>query len=240
MDSSAYINITRQSGLLKEMQTVANNIANISTTGFRREGVVFAETLQPLNATGGGVSMATARVRFTDEGAGGMNRTGGRFDLAIDGPGFFMVETSQGNRLTRAGNFSPNANGDLVTMAGNRVLDSGGAPIFIPPDAADVGVSNDGTISANGRPLGQIGVYEVANSQDLVRSDGVLFTPDAEPLPAENSRILQGFIEGSNVDPILEMARMIEVQRAYEMGQKLLDGENQRLRDAISTFGRSV
>ncbi len=240
MDSSGYINITRQSGLLKEMQTIANNIANISTNGYRREGVVFAEYLQPLDAAGGGISMATARVRYTDGANGTASPTGGTFDLALNGPGYFMVQTAQGERLTRAGNFTPNAQGDLVTMTGHPVLDASGAPIFIPPDATEVGIAADGTISANGRPLAQIGIFEVENPQMLLREDGVLFQPDAEPLPAENTTVLQGFVEESNVDPVTEMARMIEVQRSYELGQKLLDREDERLRAAVRTLGRTA
>lgn len=107
MDTTGYIALTRQSGLLKELQAVANNIANISTTGFRREGVVFAEALQALDVEGGGVAMTSARVRFTDGNAGSSTNTGGNFDLAIDGPGFFMVETPAGDRLTRAAALVP-------------------------------------------------------------------------------------------------------------------------------------
>ena len=239
MDTSGYIALTRQTGLLKEMQTVANNIANISTSGFRREGVVFAEAVQALDAEGGGISMTTARGRFTDALSGSMTQTGGTFDLAIDGPGFFMVETPLGERLTRAGTFTPNGEGDLVTLTGYRVLDSGGAPIFIPPDASNIGVSEDGTMSANGKLLAQIGIFEVENPQMMLREDGVMFLSETEALPAENSRVKQGFVEGSNVNPVIEIARMIEVQRAYELGQNLLDAEDKRIRTSIKTLGQS-
>lgn len=239
MDTSGYIGLTRQSGLLKELQVVANNIANISTTGFRREGVVFAEAIKPLDAEGGGIAMTSARVRFNDSGSGSMTQTGGTFDLAIDGPAFFMVETPLGERLTRAGSFTPNVNGDLVTMTGYRVLDAGGAPIFIPPDATEVGISEDGTVSSNGRALAQIGLYEVENPAALLREDGVMFLSEGEVVQAENSRIKQGFLEGSNVDAVTEMARLIEVQRAYELGQNLLDKEDERIRTSIRTLGRT-
>ena len=239
MDTTGYIALTRQSGLLKELQAVANNIANISTTGFRREGVVFAEELQALDTEGGGVSMASARVRFTDGAGGNRSQTGGALDLAIDGPGFFMVETPNGERLTRAGSFSSNGDGDLVTMTGHRILDSGGAPIFIPPDVGTVGIAKDGTVSANGRLIAQIGVFEVEDPQLLTREDGVLFLSDADPLPAESSFVLQGFLEGSNVNAVAEMARLIEVQRAYELGQKLMDSEDERVRSSIRTLGRA-
>lgn len=240
MDTAGYIALTRQSGLLKEMQAVANNIANISTTGFRREGVVFAETLQALNAEGGGVAMASARVRFTDDKIGATNQTGGAFDLAIDGAGYFMVETPSGERLTRAGNFSQNAAGDLVTMTGHRVLDTGGAPVFIPPDAESLGIASDGTMSVFGRPIAQIGVFTVENTQMLRREDGILFNFEEEPVPVENPTVHQGFLEGSNVDAITEMARLIEVQRAYELGQNLLDKEDERIRSSIRTLGRAT
>ncbi len=240
MDSSGYITLTRQSGLLKELQSVANNIANISTSGFRREGLVFAESLQALESEGGGIAMTEARVRYTDAGSGSMTKTGGAFDLAIDGPGFFMVETELGERLTRSGAFTPNEQGELVNMNGHRVLDSGGAPIFVPTDSGQVGVSADGTVSVNGRLIAQIGIFEVADTQSLTREDGVLFKADGDVLPAEYSRVKQGFIEGSNVEPVVEMARLIEVQRAYEMGQKLLEKEDQRIRTAVKTLGRTA
>jgi len=240
VDTSGYIALTRQSGLLKELQSVANNIANISTTGFRREGVVFAEAVQALDAEGGGVSMATARVRYTDALSGNLTKTGGTFDLAIDGPGFFMVETPMGDRLTRAGSFTPNAEGELVTMSGYRVLDAGGAPVFIPPNAGAVGIAEDGTVSASGKPLAQIGIFEVENPQMLLREDGVMFLFQEDAIPAENSRVKQGFIEGSNVDAVTEMARLIEVQRAYELGQNLLDSEDERIRTSIRTLGKAT
>lgn len=239
MDTTGYISLTRQSGLLKELQAVANNIANISTTGFRREGVVFAEELRALDAEGGGVAMTSARVRFTDGSIGGTTQTNGTFDLAIDGPGFFMVESPSGERLTRAGSFSANSDGDLVSMGGLRVLDSGGAPIFVPPDASEIGVAQDGTVSIAGRPTAQIGIFEVENPQMLTREDGVLFRSETEAAPAQNSRVMQGFLEGSNVDAVTEMARLIEVQRAYELGQNLLDSENERIRSSIKALGRA-
>lgn len=237
MDTTGYIALTRQTGLLKELQAVANNIANISTTGFRREGIVFAEAVQALDAEGGSVAMTSARVRYTDAAVGSTTNTGGTFDLAIDGPGFFMIETPLGERLTRAGSFSPNAEGDLVTMTGYRVLDASGTPIFIPPDAGEVGIARDGTLSIGGRPTAQIGIFEVLDPQLLQREDGVMFRTDAEVLPAENSRVMQGFLEGSNVSAVTEMARLIEVQRAYELGQNLLDTEDKRIRNSIQKLG---
>lgn len=237
MEASSYITVSRQGGLMNEMRIVANNIANVSTTGFRQEGLVFSEFVQ--SGTGdSSLSMSRAPVRNTSFISGAIRETGGRFDFAIEGDGYFLIETQDGERLTRAGNFTPNGEGDLVTTEGARVLDAGGAPLFVP-QGVDLAVSADGTISADGQPIGQIGLVRPANPLDLQREDGVMFSSEGGVEPAEDARVLQGFLEGSNVNPMLQVARMIEVQRAYEMGQSFLENEDQRIRDAIKSILRS-
>lgn len=238
MDIPGYITLTRQSGLMREMQAVANNIANISTTGFRREGVVFSEFVQRMPDGGSSVSMATARGRQTYLTQGAHQPTGGSFDLAISGEGFFLIEAPEGERLTRAGSFTPNEAGDLVTPDGFRLLDAGGAAVFIPPDVASVAISPDGTVSANGQPLAQIGLMLPEDPNTLRREAGTLFAVDGPLIPVENPRIAQGYLEGANVDPITEVARMIAVQRAYELGQSFLESEDERQRNVIQTLGR--
>jgi len=239
METAGYVTLSRQTGLWKEMQVVANNVANISTTGFRREGVVFTEVIKALPTEGGGVAMAAARARFSDPSQGSVSQTGNPLDLAIQGRGYFMVETPDGNRLTRAGAFALNTEGEIVNPDGLRLLDAGGAPIFIPPDAAVVSVAQDGTVSSDGNPLAQIGIYEVQNDTALSRQFGTLFNPgDQEPLQLQDPVVLQGFIEGSNVNPVTEMARMIEVQRTYEMGMKFLENEDKRIRNVTRTLGQ--
>ena len=237
MEASTYATLSRQSGLMNEMRIVANNIANAATTGYRQEGVVFSEYIQaaPDHST---LSMTRAQIRNTSLLEGALTETGGRFDFAIDGEGYFLLETEEGQALTRAGNFLPNADGDLVTTGGARVLDAGGAPVFLPP-GAQIMVASDGTISADGQPVGQIGDVVPVDPLSLQRRDGVMFTTQAGVDPAERSRVLQGFIEGSNVNPILQVARMIEVQRAYELGQSFLDREDQRVRNAVKSMIRS-
>ncbi|MGH1330240.1 MAG: flagellar hook-basal body complex protein [Paracoccaceae bacterium] len=238
MDSAGYTSLTRQSGLMREMQAVANNIANISTTGFRREGLIFAEHISALEPDEASLSMAYANVRMTSNAQGALSQTGGAFDFAIEGEGFFMIETPEGETLTRNGAFTPNEAGELVTHDGFRVLDTGGAPIFIPPDAKSISVSTDGTYSADGRPLGQIGLFAPEDPNDMSRRDGVRFLVPGGTIPLEEPRILQGFTEGSNVNAVTEIARMIEVQHAYELGQKFLEREDERIRAVLSTLSR--
>ncbi|MBP7001956.1 flagellar hook-basal body complex protein [Amaricoccus sp.] len=236
MDLPGYVALTRASGLLKEMQSVANNIANISTTGFRREGVVFAEMVQALPAEGGSVAMTAARGRFTDEAQGALVETGGTLDLAIEGEGYFTVMTAQGERLTRAGAFTRNADGEVVDPAGNRLLDEGGGPIVIPFEAEHVGVASDGTLSVDGAPVAKVGLVTVEDQTTMTREGGALFAAD-NAVPMIDGRIVQGSLEQSNVNPVMEMARMIEVQRAYEYGMKLADGEDERIRLVVRTLG---
>lgn len=233
MDNATYTTLTRQSGLLSEMQALANNIANASTTGYRAEGVIFAEYVANLGADAPSLSMASAEVRQTVQTQGGLSQTGGTFDLAIEGDGYFMVQTPQGDRMTRAGHFTPNENGDLVTMEGYPVLDGGGAPVFVPQGTRSIGIASDGTISADGQPVGQVGMFVPVDPMGMVREDGVRFVADAGVEPAVDARMVQGFLEQSNVSPVLEITRMIEVQRAYELGQKFLDSEDQRIRTVI-------
>lgn len=237
MENAGYTTLTRQSGLLREMQVVANNIANAATTGYRQEGLIFSEFVKRTEG-GPSLSMAQGNVRMTSTLQGPLTPTGGTLDLAIEGDGFFLIETPAGERLTRAGNFTLSAQGDLVTPDGFRVLDAGGAPVFVPPDATSIGLSPDGTLSDNGRPLAQIGLVRPIDSFDMVREDGVMFRTDGGFEPVEDARVLQGFLEGANVDPISQIARMIEVQRAYEMGQSFLDSENERVMTALDSLIR--
>ena len=180
--------------------------------------------------------MGNGNVRNTSFVQGALTQTGGSLDFAIEGDGFFLIETPNGERLSRAGAFSVDSAGDLVTPDGLRVLDAGGAPLFVPPDAGTISVSSDGTMSADGRLLGQIGMVRPTDPLSMIREDGVMFLSEAGFEPAENSRILQGFIENSNVDSVTSIARMIEVQRAYELGQSFLDSENERIRNALRSF----
>lgn len=236
MDAANYVTLTRQSGLMREMQVVANNIANLSTTGYRREGVVFAEHVAAME-DGPSLSMAHATARAIDLMQAEVMATGGTYDMAIQGEGFFLVQTPQGERLTRAGAFTPDAEGRLVTVDGHALLDLGGAPVQLPPGARDVAVAQDGTVSVAGAAVARIGLYQPADPASLRHQAGTMFEA-GEVQPAEGAVILQGHLEGSNVNPVSEIARMIMVQRAYEMGQGFLDREDSRARTVIQTLGR--
>ena len=238
MDNSGYTTLTRQSGLMREMRAIAHNIANAATTGFRKEGIVFSEFVQKLDDGAPSLSMAAGNARQTSQIQGTVTSTGGTFDLAIEGDGFFLIETPEGEALTRAGSFTPSAEGDLVTLDGMRVLDAGGAPIFIPPDAKTISIATDGTLSADDQPLSQIGLWEPTEDTDMSRREGIMFDITQPALPVENATMLQGYLESSNVNAVHEISRMIAVQRAYELGQSFLEKEDERIRAVLNTMGR--
>lgn len=236
METPGYTTLTRQSGLMREMQVIANNIANVSTTGFRREGVVFSEYIARLEGEPS-LSMARGNARHIDLGQAGLSPTGGTYDLGLQGEGFFLIATPDGDRLTRAGAFTLSGEGTLVTPDGYALLDAGGAPVAVPPGARTISVATDGTLSTDGQPVAQIGLWQPVDPLSLQHQTGTMFSA-TELEPAETALMRQGFLEDSNVQPVSEIARMITVQRAYEAGQKFLDAEDQRQRTVIQTLGR--
>ena len=234
MSNSIYTALNRQQGLAKELSIVANNLANTSTTGYKTERAIFAEYLVATGEETPSLSMGGLAARDFNMSAGALKPTGGQFDMAIQGDGFFSIETPQGQMLTRAGHFQLSEEGQLVDARGNGVLNAGGGGIQIPPEAASVSISADGTISADGQLVDQVGVF--LPNGDLSRVSGTYFTSSGGVQAIEAATIIQGALEGSNTSPVIEMARMIEVQRAYESGQNLLDSEEKRITQLISAL----
>ncbi|MGJ8562367.1 MAG: flagellar hook-basal body complex protein [Alphaproteobacteria bacterium] len=240
MDNASYINISRQSGLLKELNTIANNLANSGTVGYKRETAVFSEYVNSLHNKGGSVdnehslSIGRLAAHVSHFESGELRLTGGNLDVALDGEGFFRVETPAGERLTRAGNFLTNQEGTIVTPGGYAVLDDAGGQIQIPPDVSTLTIGPDGTISADSVALGRFGVV-TASPLDLSREGENFWSARQGVVPIEDPRMLQGYLEGSNVLPVAEIARMIEVQRYYDAGQKLMDMEDDRIKSVVST-----
>lgn len=240
MDLAGYVSLTRQAGLKKQMDTVANNIANVSTTGYQREGAIFAEMVEMLPVEGGAVAMTDLRARYTDLVQGALVPTGGALDFAIEGDGYFTIMTAAGERLTRAGTFTRDGNGQVVNMDGHQLLDEGGGPVFIPFEIANISLSADGTLSGDGQPIAQLGLRQPVDPTTVFREGGTLYRVDGETAPVEpgQSNIVQGFVEQSNVNAVTEMTHLIEVQRAYEFGQKLVEQEDERIKQVVQVLGQ--
>lgn len=240
MDNSLYyLALNRQVGLAAELDMVANNIANLDTTGFRREGVAFTEFVVAAE-TGESVSMADLGARFASDLPGSHSVTGGQFDVAIEGEGFFLLQSQDGLMMTRAGSFQLSPEGLLVTPFGDRVLDAGQATIAIPADASNVVISSDGTVSADGEALAQIALVTAPDDQVSRFGDTAFQVQDDNFIAIADPRMRQGALEQSNVDAVTEIARMIEVTRAYETAQSVIEDEDERIREALQTLGRQV
>ncbi len=236
MTDAITASLSRQSGLLRELSVIANNVANASTDGFRREAAIFAEYVSGRSGDAS-LSMGALRAHAPDLSQGSFERTGGTLDFAIEGPGWFGIERGGEMFLTRSGHFQTDAEGQIVTADGEILLDDGGGAIFLPQGAINIEVSRDGTLTADGFGVAQLGVFR-ADPLDLQRAGGNLWRNDGAMEVDENPSIRQGFLEASNVSPVVEMARLIEAQRAYEAGAALQTNEDERVRSLIEALER--
>jgi flagellar basal-body rod protein FlgF len=241
MDNANYISLSRQSGLMKELTTIANNMANADTVGYKREGAIFSEYIAAASANGEAssprhsLSIGRLAAHASNFDTGSLRMTGGSMDVAIEGDGFFLVDVNGQTQLTRAGNFMTDENGRLITVDGNAVLDNAEGEIQIPLEAGELSIALDGTLSGNGVELGRLGVV-TADPNTLSRQGNNNWVAENGFEPLEEARVLQGFLEDSNVEPVSEIARMIEVQRFYDAGQKILEMEDSRIKQVITTI----
>lgn len=250
MENASYIGLSLQVALRRQMDVVANNIANMSTTGFKNEKVLFVEHMvgpkggQKTDMPGK-MSMVSDYASYRDLAAGPVTQTGAPLDIAIQGSGYLTVQTPQGPRYSRGGALSLNNEGTLVDRNGLPVLDDGGGQIQIPERTTKITIGTDGTVSvavegqSNAQnQLGKIGLVKFDRPQFMQAQPGGLFSMTEPALPDLDSRVQQGSLEQSNVNPVLEMSSMIEIQRSYQTVSKMLDNEHERERNAIAKLSR--
>jgi len=246
-NNTLLIGLSRQTVLRRELDIVANNIANLNTTGFKADGAVFSEFLHSASSSadigplGRRMSFVQDTMTWHDMSQGGMQQTGNPLDVAIEGDAFLVVQTPRGERYTRNGALHINAQGQLVTTAGHQVLSDGG-PVTFSPNDRDILINPDGTIRVregtsitdNGR--GKLRLASFANPQRLQKDGSSVFmAPDGmQPQPpGPNVRIAQGMIEKSNVRSVVEMTRMIELTRAYTEIANVLNQQGELRKNAI-------
>lgn len=237
MTDAITASLARQTGLQRELAIIANNIANASTEGFKREAAVFAEYIS-VRDDSPSMSLGALRAHFTDVSPGTMRQTDGPLDLAIEGEGWFGVERGDEVLLTRAGSFVRNADGRLATTEGYPVVDEGGGRIDIPPETAQLTVSADGTVTADGFGIARIGILTTPPDR-MERVGDNLWRATGPVGYAEDARVRQGYLEASNVSPVEEMARLIEAQRMFEAGSSLQTEEHDRIQSMIEALSRS-
>jgi flagellar basal-body rod protein FlgF len=242
MQNAFLVGLSRQVALSRELDVVANNIANINTNGYKADGSLFEEYLGTgaRADTGGRVSFVRDRGVWHDMAAGPVERTGNPLDVAIDGDAFFAVQTARGERYTRNGAFHLNATGQLVTGEGDPVLGTAG-PITFQPNDKQISIAKDGTISVRegsnktSTQRGTIRLVAFAKPQQLQKDGGSTFKPAAGDTPQDTTaaKVEQGALEKSNVRGVVEMSRMIEITRAYTQVATLLQQQSDQSQQSI-------
>lgn len=240
MDNTLYASLSGQTALRRKLDTIANNMANISTTGFKAENTQFESVFKNLKTDGKGIDFVYDVTSTTDFSQGALQQTNNSLDVAISGNGMLSAQGENGQKFyTRDGRLSRSGTGVLVmTATGYPVLDNAGAQIQVPADVAQIAIANDGTVSGNGQQIAKMGMYQF-DPLKVQRQENGLFTMEKPPEVAIDAKIHQGFIEGSNVNAVKTLTEMIQVQRAYEAGKSLMDSEDQRIRGAISRLGQN-
>ncbi len=239
MENTSYVALSRQSALRRQLDVVANNLANMSTNGFKGGRMMFVDHLVKSK---GGDNLLTPKIAFvrdiatmTNTSAGPMETTDNPLDVAIQGEGYFVLQTPEGDSFTRNGRFQLDNTGQMVNQAGHAVQAEGGAPFVFAPEDTEITISQDGTVSTNNGELGKLRVVRFDNEQLLQRTSGAQFTTvDENPAQeVESPTVLQGAVEGSNIVPMQEMATMISVHRAYDSVRNFIEREDERQKAMI-------
>lgn len=245
MENPSYIVLSQQMGLRRQMDVIANNLANANTTGFKSERLTFTELVMT-KAANPGTSGDGARISFptpagsiADPRDGHLHMTGNQLDVGLTGPGYFTVETPGGPRYTRDGHFELDGQGRIVNRDGYALLDRSGSPLTLPQGANTVEISSTGRVTTDRGAVGDIGIVKFESDLLLRKVGANLYETDAPSQPIdESTRVKQGMIEQSNVQAILEISNMIEVQRRYQASQRMIDAEHERARTAIQKLTR--
>jgi flagellar basal-body rod protein FlgF len=238
MDNTTTIALSRLTAQTRTIDVIATNIANADTPGFRAERVLFSDWLSKQNGTNapkGDKSLAYTQDRATyrDQKQGAFTETGNPLDVAIGGDGFFTVNTPRGPRLTRAGSFTVGQNGTIQDMSGNALLDTNGQPIQVAATDTGIQIAADGTVSSINGQIAKIGVVTPADANQLQAEGGRLFVANTTTSAVAAPHLVQGAVENSNVQPVMEMTRMMDTTRQFELVTQFVQAEAERQQTMI-------
>jgi flagellar basal-body rod protein FlgF len=243
MDNVMYVGLSRQETLQRELGVVANNVANVDTAGFKVESLMVQTDTEHLPAAADG--QAPPNVNFVldagvarDFGQGALKQTGGALNLAVEGDGFFRVTTPAGERYTRDGRFGMDAQGRLVTSTGAAVQGDGG-DVVLDPQKSEPKIAPDGTVSQDGQIVARISVVTFSSLSALAKDGDGLYrnVSNIQPQTADSARVRQGMLETSNVEPITQITRLIEITRAYESISQMVSQTGDLSSQAINRLG---
>ena len=238
MQANLYVSLSAQISLQKRLETIAHNVANASTAGFRAEEIKFDSVLS--QTAPDPVAFASAGMSFISRKSGEYVKTDNALDVAVEGDAWLGIQTPAGRVFTRDGRMRMTDAGELQTLNGHAIQDAGGAPIRLDPNAGPPQIARDGTITQNNRQVGALGLFAIDPKANLTRFENSGVLPDRPAAPVldfSKAGLQQGFIERANVNPVHEITRLIMVQRAFEaVTASIKDAENS-LGDAIRTLG---
>jgi flagellar basal-body rod protein FlgF len=238
MQSNFYVGLSAQLSLQRRLETIANNVANASTAGFRAEEVKFETLLS--RAAADPVAFATSGQSYLSRKSGELVRTDNMLDVAVQGDAWLAVQTTAGIAYTRDGRMKMTDTGELVSVNDQPILDVGGAPLRLDPNAGPPRIARDGTISQNDRQIGALGLFTIDERAKLTRVENTGVLPDRPATPALDFvriGLHQGYIERSNVNPVQEMTKLVMLQHAFEAVSATLKDSDASLQDAIKTLG---
>lgn len=238
MQDGLYVALSAQIALERRLTTIADNVANSSTVGFRATGVKFEDVVSGLGEKS--VAFASTGDTYLSQAAGSLRETGNPFDFAIKGEAWFGIETPAGTVMTRDGRFTMLETGQLVSIEGYPVLDAGGAPIQLDPRNGPPEAGADGVLRQDGNPVGALGLFNFTPGPNFTRYGNSGILPPGAPEPIVDRidvGVTQGFVEESNVNPMLELSRLISVQRAFENASALIRNTDQTFGEAVRTLG---
>lgn len=234
MQSNIYVGLSAQMALSRRLDTLANNMANTTTPGFRAEKVEFEQLVSRSGQAP--VSYASRGETHLSTMSGELTETGSPLDVAIRGSSWFAVQTASGLAYSRDGRLQMDEGGQLKTIAGLNVLDAGGSPLQINPGAGPPAIAKDGTITQNGQQVGAIGLFSMDPASKLARGEGATVIPDLTPFPEldfNSNGVVQGFVEKSNVNPVTELTKLIAVQRSFEAVTNALRDSEATMQDTM-------
>ncbi|MEM7070743.1 MAG: flagellar basal-body rod protein FlgF [Pseudomonadota bacterium] len=237
MENISYILLSRQKTLRNAVDVVANNIANIDTSGFKRESLNFREYVETPRARFK-YSFVEDIGHFRDHSSGPIRVTGNSLDVAINGDGWFQIQSPQGIRYTRHGSFQTDLDNRLVTHQGDPVLDEDGLQITIPLDEGPIQISSDGVISTEFDTVAKLAVVRFDSNQALNRGPNNLYSTDQATIPLAKPQVTQGALEGSNVQAISELTKMIGIHRQHDRLTRSIETDYQRQLSAIDRILR--
>ena len=242
MDNSIYVTLSRQLTLFRDMEATANNIANVNTVGYNAEKLAFHDYLvegRLEGKMGNKIAFTRDPISYRDTRNGPLKVSGNPLDMAISGPGYFIVDTPLGQRYTKAGNFMIDAGGTMVTPQGYPVLSQDGGVITFPNDTTNVLVNDQGVITADGDEVGQVGVVEFTDEQAMKRLGNNLYSSDAQPLERQTARVVQGATEQSNVQGVTELVRVVQLQRSVSSTAKFVEVMYDLQRKVSNTYAKT-